>query len=352
MKHTLWQLTLSITLVIQTFAAEIYFETTNVPVGSAPEGFTPWVIGSGPSGDWKIRMDSLPSAMTQISPLAVQSNRKKVISQLSTTRDRGRILMLTRDEESFEDFVMTTRIKASKDRQTQALGIVFRWQDPKNYYSFCIDMVSDMYFFRKVVNGIQQEPLGNRIKIPPNEWHSLQIECNGSKISLRLNQTESIPDINDTQFKTGKIGYWTAADTVASFGDTKIIYTPKIATAQRLVDQVMAKYSRLIQVSLYASETSSTPPTLIASNLKETIGAQADKSVLDSIARRKIYFEKTKKTAIVTLPIKDRNGESMAACRVELKKFKGQTESNAIVRAMPVVEMIQARLLDRRDLFE
>jgi hypothetical protein len=352
MKHTLWQLILSITLVIHSFAAEIYFETTNVPVGTAPEGFTPWVIGSGPSGDWKVRMDSLPSAMTQISPLAVQSNRKKVITQLSTTRDRDRILMLTKDKESFEDFVMTTRVKTGQDQQTQALGIVFRWQDPKNYYSFCVDTVAGMYYFRKVVNGIQQEPLGNRSKIASNEWHSLRIECKGPKISLQLNQKESIPDINDTQFKTGKIGYWSAADTVASFGDTKIIFTPKIATAQRLVNQVMAKYSRLIQVSLYASETNSTAPTVIASNLKETIGAQADKFVLDTIARRKIYFEKTKKTAIVTLPIKDRNGESIAACRVELQKFKGQTESNAIVRAMPVVEMIQARLLDRRDLFE
>ena len=120
MKHTLWQLILSITLAFQSFAAEIYFETTNMPVGSAPAGFTPWVIGSGPSGDWKVRMDSLPSAMVQISPLAVQSNRKKVISQHSAAKNTNRILMLTKDKEVFEDFEMTTRVKTGQDQQTQA----------------------------------------------------------------------------------------------------------------------------------------------------------------------------------------------------------------------------------------
>ena len=352
MKQTLWQLILSTTLVFQSYGAVIYFEPPEMEINAVPTGFTPELAGSGPAADWKVLMDSVPSAMAQISPLANQSNRKKVIGQFSTVQSPDRFPMLLFSKESFEDFTLTSRVKVVSGQVTQTLGLVFRWQDPDNYYSFRIDTMEGWYYFRKVVNGVHQEPIGNRIKIAPNEWHSVQIECTGPKISLKLNQTESIPVLTDTQFKTGKLGFWTKADTVAYFGDTKVTYRPRIAMAQRLVDQVMAKYNRLIQVSIYATETEAVDPTLIASNLKETIGAQADEAVLDTIARRKIYFKKTKETAIVTLPIKDRNGEAMAACRVELEKFRGQTESNAIVRAMPIVEMIQTRVLDRRDLFE
>ena len=158
--------------------------------------------------------------------------------------------------------------------------------------------------------------------------------------------------LTDTEFSSGKIGYWTESDTTGYFGDTKIRCRPKVAPAQRLISQIMDKYSRLVQVSIFASESDSAPPASIASNNPDAVGQAADEAILDSIDRRKIYYAKKKKTVIVTLPIKDRNGESIAACRVELKRFRGQTQKNAIFRAQPVVEMIQSRILDRTDLFD
>ena len=352
MKQTLCRVFIGVTLIIQAYGAELSLEPVDTPVDSPPKGFAQSIGGEGDSAKWRVIVDALPPAMEIISPLARNTNRKKVIGQFSNALGKSRVPMLVYDKETFDDFELTTHVKVVDGQQSQTIGLVFRWQDPSNYYSFRIDTLGGWFYFRKVVNGLAQEPIGNRIDLPSGEWHSLQIKCEGPNISLSLNQTKSIPTLTDTQFVSGKIGYFTEADATAYFGNTKIKYRPKIAIAQRLVEQVMEKYNRLIQVSIFANETDANPPSLIASNFEQRIGTPADEAVLDCIKRGKIYYAKTKKSAIVTLPIKDRNGEPTAACRVELRKFRGQTQNNAIVRAQPVAQMIEARVLDKRDLFE
>ena len=44
------------------------------------------------------------------------------------------------------------------------------------------------------------------------------------------------------------------------------------------------------------------------------------------------------------MPLRDRNGESIAAVRVAMESFTGQTEQNALARARPLVKQIQARV--------
>ncbi len=352
MKQLLYRVLFSTLLIAEIQAAELRLEPIDSPVDSSPSGFKAYLGGQGEPGEWKVVMDSLASAMQQISPLANNTNRKKVIGQFSNSLETPRFPMLIHEGESFDDFELTTQAKILDGLRSQAIGIVFRWQDPNNYYSFRVDTLNGFYYFRKVVNGQEQEPLGNRIDIKTNEWLTLKIDCKGPNITLSLGDKNQIPMLTDTEFSSGKIGYWTESDTTGYFGDTKIRYRPKLAPAQRLVGQVMEKYNRLVQVSIFASETDSAPPTKIATNNPESMGQAADEAILDTIDRAKIYYKKNKKTVVVTLPVKDRNGETIAACRVELKRFRGQTQKNAIVRAQPVVRMIQSRILDRSDLFD
>ncbi len=336
----------------QLSGAEIYLEHSPAALDGHDSSFHSELAGGGPPAKWSILADNLPPAMTPISPLAQNAHRKNVVGQLSKIPAENRFPMLLYTKETFEDFQLSARFKIMEGKQAQSAGIVFRWQDPQNYYSARIDTLGGWFLFKKVINGQEQEPIGNRLKIEPRQWHTLDIQCKGPQISLRFNGTETIPTLTDTQFPTGKIGYWTQADTVAYFADTKIIYRPKIAAAQSLVNQAMQKYNRLLQISLYAQKDENTPATIIASNQKDRLGQPADEAVLDAIIRRNIYFAKTQKTAIVTLPVKDRNGEGIAACRIELKSSFGQTRQNAIIRCLPVVKMIEAQILDRGDLFQ
>ena len=54
----------------------------------------------------------------------------------------------------------------------------------------------------------------------------------------------------------------------------------------------------------------------------------------------------------VTMPLRDRNGETVGAVAVRMKSFAGQTEKNAIVRALPIVKPMEARIQSARDLFD
>lgn len=348
MKYGLTWLVLCFSFSID--AAELYLIPSKTPIGELPSRFIATTNGKGLPAEWKVIRDVLPSSMARVSPLA-KENRQKVIGQFSTSNAHDRYALLLYDQ-SFDDFEMSVQTRILGGNLARHLGIVFRYQDPQNYYSFRLDEAGGWYYFRKVVSGEEQEPIGNRIELSPGEWHTLSIQCEGSGITLNLDKQHALPVLNDTQFTEGKIGFWIQADTLAHFGGARIRYQPKRSPAQRLVDHALQKYNRLIGVSLYVSKIEDAPPRVVASHLKQRIGMAADDAVLDVISRGKIYYAKTQKTAIVTLPIKDRNGEPVAACRVELKRFRGQTQNNAIVRAMPVIRMIEASILDRIDFFK
>jgi len=63
------------------------------------------------------------------------------------------------------------------------------------------------------------------------------------------------------------------------------------------------------------------------------------------------FFGRLKSGIVVTLPVHDRNGEVVAALRVEMKSFPGQTENNALARALPIVKEMERRIVEARDLF-
>jgi hypothetical protein len=52
------------------------------------------------------------------------------------------------------------------------------------------------------------------------------------------------------------------------------------------------------------------------------------------------------------MPIRDRNGDGVAAVRVIMRTFPGQTEQNAIARATPVIHAVQERVHSLEDLVE
>jgi hypothetical protein len=50
--------------------------------------------------------------------------------------------------------------------------------------------------------------------------------------------------------------------------------------------------------------------------------------------------------------LRDRNGDIIAAVRVVMKSFIGQTEANALARATPIVREMQLRVQSFADLAE
>jgi hypothetical protein len=232
----------------------------------------------------------------------------------------------------------------------QMAGIAFRIQDEKNYYVVRASSLGNTFRFYKVVDGVRLAVVGPDIEIPKAVWHELTVECKGTQIQCFLNGRQVIPTINDSVFPEGKVGFWTKSDSVSYFADTRIIYTPKVTLAAALVRQTLNKYPRLLGLKIYAATAGREEIRTVASNDETEVGQPAGKVEQDVVANGTAYYGKEKEKVAVTLPLRDRNGDSVAAVRVIMKSFPGQTEQNALARATPIVREMESRVRSGSDL--
>jgi hypothetical protein len=102
---------------------------------------------------------------------------------------------------------------------------------------------------------------------------------------------------------------------------------------------------------LYTLDTNG-QPHVIASKLEKEIGQPGTGAEKGAITDGKIYFGRSKGTIAVTLPLRDRNGDPMAAVRVQLKSFLGETQDTALSRATMIVKDIQAQVTSKEELMQ
>ncbi|MEK7685593.1 MAG: family 16 glycoside hydrolase [Verrucomicrobiota bacterium] len=339
-------------------AAERPFDFGKFPLNEPPAGFRSAISGQGKPGDWKIIMDEVPPLLPPITPNAPLVTKRPVLAQLDRDATDEHCPLLIFEEETFGDFTLTTRFKTVSGLAEQMAGIAFRIQDENNYYYVRASSLGNTFRFHKLVQGKRSPPIGMEVEIPKGVWHEMTVECKGNQIRCLLNGKEVIPKLTDSpflmgsSFSTGKIGFWTKSDSVSYFADTQVVYTPRESLAKVLVREMVQKYPRLLGLKIYARRQNQSAIQVIASNNETDIGTPGAKVEQDVIERDALYFGREKQTLIVTLPLHDRNGEVIAAVRVELLGFRGQTEQNAVARALPIVKQMELRVQSTTDLLQ
>jgi hypothetical protein len=235
----------------------------------------------------------------------------------------------------------------------QMAGIAFRIRDETNYYVVRASSLGNTFRFYKVLNGERGPVVGPEVPIPSGVWHELTVECKGNQIRCLLNGKELITATDKVNpFASGKIGFWTKSDSVSYFADTRIVYTPHEAPAQGLVRQMLKKYPRLLDLQVYVLGTDPKTARLLASKNTNEVGHAGGKVEPDVIALGTTYCGKEKDSVSVVMPLRDRNGDPVAAVRVIMKPFSGQTEQNAYARAMPIIREMQGRVNSLQDLVQ
>jgi hypothetical protein len=101
---------------------------------------------------------------------------------------------------------------------------------------------------------------------------------------------------------------------------------------------------------IYALEGQEGTPKVIASTFADEVGDAGGSTEQNVIARDAVFFGKSSNSAIVTLPLHDRNGEVAGAVRVVLHSFVGQSEQYAVARAHPDVREMEKRIRTAKDL--
>jgi hypothetical protein len=322
-------------------AAELRFNFAEFPVDKTPPGFQSTLAGEGKPGDWRVLMDEVTPLLAPLTPQAPTVTRRAVVGQVATDATDEHFPMLVFGGETFGDFKLATRFKIVEGKAEQMAGIAFRVQDEKNFYVIRASALGRNVRFYKVVNGQRSTPIGPELDVAKGVWHELRIECKGNEIRCAFNGREVFPPLTDTSFKGGKIAFWTKSDSVSYFTDTAVIYTPKVPLAQSLVQGMLKKYPRIIALKVYALNKEKDGTRIIGSSDEKELGVAGGKYEQATIETGEIYHAKTKSHAAIVMPLRDRNGDVIAAVRVHLETFIGQTEQNALVRATPIVKEMQ-----------
>jgi hypothetical protein len=317
---------------------------------NALSGFHSTVTGEGKPGLWRVVLDEVPSSIPALTPNAPVP-RKSVLAQLSrdVTDEHYPILIYT--NETFGDFTFTTRIKCVAGAVEQMAGIVFRYQDENNHYYVRASAKGSTFRFFKMVEGQRSAPIGPEIEIPSGAWHDLSIECRGNKIRIHFNGQPIIPELTDNSFSSGRIGFWTKSDSVSHFADARVTYTPREPFVKTLLRELHNKYPRVRALRVYG-KTAENPTVRVMASTDESELGQPGGSVEQQIFEIDTpFYGRLDSGVVVTLPVHDRNGDVIAALRVEMKSFPGQTEGNALARANPIIKDMERRIVEARDLF-
>jgi hypothetical protein len=339
-------------LAIPVLAAVRTVNFSECPLDQTPPGFRSTVAGQGPPGDWRVISEDVPPVLAPLTSKAPSVSRRAVLAQVARNPIDEHFPMLIMDGETYGDFTLSTHFKIVGGAAAQMAGIVFRFQDEKNFYVLLASSLDSRFWFYKVVNGVRGPLIGPQAPVSKGEWHEMTIQCEGNHIHCSLDGKELIPMMTDNSFSRGKIGFWAKSDSVCYFAEAKVSYAQKESLARRLVGDAAAAYPRLLGLKIYAVTPDGKGPAVVASKDMKEIGQPGGKAEQDVISHGKSYFGKAGGSVSVTAPLRDRNGDPIAAVCVILKSFPGQTEDNAAARAQPVVQRIQTQVQSLEDLLQ
>jgi 3-keto-disaccharide hydrolase len=336
-------------LALPAAGAEIKLDFSVLATGQMPTNFHAVLEGSGRPGEWKTVMDEMPPLLAPLSPRAPVVTRRAVVAQTSTDPTDERFPMLIYDGETFKDFTLTTQFKIVSGIAEQMSGVVFRYQNVSNCYVLRASVLGHNVRFYKVVNGIRSDPIGPEADVTAGVWHTMSVQCQGNQITCWVDGKLLMPPLQDSSFATGKIGFRTKSDTVGYFGDTTIRYTPLVPLVQTVVEDLVTEQPRIVGLRIYTLDDHG-QPHVIASKLAKEMGQTGTGAEKNAITDGVVSFGRTKGTVVLSLPLRDRNGDPIAAVRVQLKSFLGETQDNALTRAMMILKTIQAQVTSKEDL--
>jgi len=322
-------------------------------VGEAPPGFTSGVTPKGQPGEWKIIEAPAPTAFAPLSPLARTRNTRPVLAQIARDPTDEHFPFLVYDGEEFGDFHFTTKFRCQDGKVEQMAGVVFRYQDPLNYYVVRASALGDTFKFYKFVEGFRSQPIGRSLKIPKGRWGELTVVCKDNKIVVLLNGKVAIPELVDNSFRVGKVGFWTKSDSVSYFTDARVKYTPRVPLAQKMIQQMVDDSKTLVAMTIMAYDATRKELRVIAATEEADRNKSATENEIKYFNTDEMFYRKEKNRRVTLyIPLHDRNGDAVALLKVFGKTFFGETKQTTITRALKIQSEMEKRFTDASQLTE
>ena len=181
------------------------------PLGKVPPGWSVPVASGSSASRWEILRDQ--SAPTQ----------PYVLAQLSADPTANHFPLAIFNGVNLRDGDVSVRLKPVAGSLDQSGGVVFRYRDAGNYYLASTDARRQDVSLFKVENGVRT-PIGSPVKhdVPANAWRILKISVTGPRIQVYLDHRRILTAADNTFAAAGKVGLWTARDSVTYFDDFRV----------------------------------------------------------------------------------------------------------------------------------
>ncbi|MHC4497978.1 MAG: family 16 glycoside hydrolase [Planctomycetota bacterium] len=187
---------------------EMQWEFEEGKSGSVPQG---WSIaetnGKGRPAEWQIIKDENVPSGDQAVAITANKNSGKTFN------------LLFAEEVSRKDITVQVKLKPISGKEDQGGGIVWRVQDPDNYYIARWNPLEENVRVYVVKDGKREQLASAEIKADTNRWQEMDIEAEDEEIQVQFNE-EDIIEIEDTTLPgAGMVGLWTKADASTAFDD-------------------------------------------------------------------------------------------------------------------------------------
>jgi len=211
---------LFVALLTQQVATAELIHFDGATAGSLPPGWSVGMTHAGGEPHWQIVRDlSAPSP-----PF--------VFAQTSQDRTAGRFPVAVWDALSIRDGEVSVAFKTVSGTVDQAAGIVWRYQDPNNYYIVRANALESNIVLYKVENGVRasiapkgmpSRSYGVKHEVPGTAWNQMRVVFKDGEFSVFFNGQHVFDTEDQTFTKAGKTGLWTKADSVTYFDDFSVV---------------------------------------------------------------------------------------------------------------------------------
>lgn len=184
----------------------------NQKPGKPPSGWTLIANRTTQTPRWEVRLDS------------TAPSRPNILQQLSTNFPDAEFPLAIFDRTTCRDGDLSIKFKiASGPHRTRSAGIVWRYQDPRNYYLLRFSVDDSNIGIFHVQDG-QMHPVGGAVHhdLHTNQWYAAKVSFRGPNFHVLFGNRQLFDASDDALNAPGKAGLWTSAGTVASFDDFRL----------------------------------------------------------------------------------------------------------------------------------
>jgi hypothetical protein len=196
-------------------SSEVIHFDRGVP-GELPLGWIVAMTHEGGPPQWQIvRDESAPSP-------------PYVLAQTSQDRTAGRFPLAIWERTTVRNGEVSVAFKPVDGTIDQAAGIVWRYQDPNNYYIVRANALENNVVLYKVETGVRRSiapkglpsrAYGVKHDVPKGRWHTLRVVFKDDSFTVFFNGERLFATEDQTFTKAGKTGLWTKADSLTYFDE-------------------------------------------------------------------------------------------------------------------------------------